>query len=112
MCDDYLSPTIYREIMRKANKNHECKICGNEIIQGENYLHINGLWEDKWSNVKVCDHCIAVRKFLDDENLCHGIDDIHEILRENYTYYDDEEDRYHSTDDRIKIDENGKPRIK
>lgn len=50
-------PEVYSETPRRARKDHTCCECGKEIMQGETYIDISGLWEGEWDSFKMCDAC-------------------------------------------------------
>lgn len=53
-----------------ARKSHKCKECGREIPSGEKYLREAFVFHGDFSNFKACQHCVAVRDYLDE--WCYG----------------------------------------
>ena len=51
------TPTLYSAIPRKARKAHRCCECRQEIPKGTKYIDVNGLWEDRFENFKLCECC-------------------------------------------------------
>lgn len=71
-------PQVYRDDIRRANKNHKCYECSSIISKGEKYHVFTGLWDD-WSTFKTCDSCDSLRLEIDaeqranrDEPICFG----------------------------------------
>lgn len=58
-------PQVYRDEIRKANKNHICYECCCIITKGEKYHVFTGLWDD-WSTYKSCNSCNDLREELDE----------------------------------------------
>jgi hypothetical protein len=62
MADDYLE--CYREIYRKARKQHSCYECRGKIVRGENYWYVSGIGEDGPFDAKICLCCYKLQKDL------------------------------------------------
>lgn len=56
MCD-CLMPTVFNESKRKAKKQHTCCECNRDILEGESYFLLQGLWHKQWRNYKQCVDC-------------------------------------------------------
>jgi len=66
MCDGE-TPKVFDCRIVKANKNHECCECHKEIMRGEEYEYLRGLWEDQWLSFKTCLDCAELRyQYRDD----------------------------------------------
>lgn len=65
---DYDGPSVYREELRTAAKNHKCCECGREIVKGEKYRYHTGCWDGEWSVYKTCCDCESVREVF----FCEG----------------------------------------
>lgn len=55
-------PSAYREVTRKARKEHRCCECCGFIQRGENYLYQSGIWDGEPSDYKTCSDCTALRE--------------------------------------------------
>ena len=62
MCDigSSESPSLYEMSTPKARKIHKCCECGSNILPGEKYERIRGLWET-FQTYKTCEFCSTVR---------------------------------------------------
>ena len=62
-CDD--GPAgVYRELERKANKDHRCSACCQGILKGHRYFSIGILFDGSWSSLKRCLRCQALHIHL------------------------------------------------
>ena len=52
--------TLYNESTPVARKSHRCCECSSEILPGEKYERITGLWDD-FMTFKTCLFCSGVR---------------------------------------------------
>lgn len=59
---DYDLPIIHRVETRKARRTHQCCECGEEILKGERYEHVSGLWDGKWAHFNTCCICRKIRE--------------------------------------------------
>jgi hypothetical protein len=79
---------IVSEGHRKAKKEHRCHECGRSIPAGEMYLYEAFIYNGDFETHKTCQHCEAVRQWLNDE--CGGwlyggvAEDIHEHAEDNH----------------------------
>ncbi|WP_052700080.1 hypothetical protein [Methylocucumis oryzae] len=64
--DDAIQPTLYREVWRKAIKEHKCCECQDVIKIGERYQYVAGVWEGQFSTFKTCASCVDVRLEVND----------------------------------------------
>jgi len=63
-CDDGDPPRVFESRLRKARPlghPYECCECGNEILHGDWYEDVNGLWSDSWDSFATCLRCAARR---------------------------------------------------
>lgn len=58
---DLESPTAYREIVRKARKPHTCGDCKGQILPGERYTYLSGIWDGEPSSYHRCQDCTHLR---------------------------------------------------
>lgn len=54
-------PRAYREITRKARKEHRCCECNLVIPAGDTYQYISGIWDGSPDSYKTCMNCVYVR---------------------------------------------------
>lgn len=57
-------PKAYRQVIRKARKQHRCYECRGLIEKGEEYHYHSGIWDDP-AAFKVCSDCEQLREDLD-----------------------------------------------
>jgi hypothetical protein len=60
MCDCD-APKVSSTIIRTARKKHKCCECHREIVVGESYEYISGIWETAM-NFKTCKSCVDLRE--------------------------------------------------
>lgn len=71
-CDaDY--PEFFREVVRKAKKEHVCTECFRCIEIGEFYEYVCGLWDGHFLVYKTCSFCLDLRYFMTDLMPCFCI---------------------------------------
>lgn len=58
---DLESPSCYREIVRRARKPHTCGDCKGQILPGERYTYISGIWDGDPSSYHRCADCTHLR---------------------------------------------------
>lgn len=61
MCE---APSVYEELVLRARKNHTCEECRGQILKGETYIKISGLWDGHWGRFKTCLDCHHLREEL------------------------------------------------
>jgi hypothetical protein len=54
-------PSLIKEKIRTANKNHICCECGKTILTGEKYEYVWGVWDSESQVYKTCMDCKSVR---------------------------------------------------
>ena len=60
--DDCDNPAqAYREITRRARKDHKCCECGNMIPALDYYRYSSGIWDNRGESFKTCWSCVAFR---------------------------------------------------
>lgn len=47
-----------------ARKPRKCIECGGEILKGDKYEHIRGVWGGKWEVMSTCLPCVELRSLL------------------------------------------------
>jgi hypothetical protein len=52
---------ILTEKTRKAKKLHKCGECRRDILPGEHYEYIAGIWEGALTVHKTCPECVSIR---------------------------------------------------
>jgi hypothetical protein len=56
------SPSCFRQVIRKARRNHKCYECLGEIVPGERYEYSSGVWDGEPASFKVCLSCADARE--------------------------------------------------
>lgn len=54
-------PEAFREISRKARKEHRCCECRKTIAKTETYIYSSGIWEDGPDSYKTCEKCYKIK---------------------------------------------------
>lgn len=54
-------PEVYEEYDVTARKTHRCCECDGQILKGETYRMIKGLWDGNWRTYKTCPECHTLR---------------------------------------------------
>ena len=68
---DYDPPTFYRSrIVRKARRKHKCCECAGDILPGESYEDVTGLWEGYFDRFKSCERCYDLRIWVKNNVPC------------------------------------------
>lgn len=63
MCDcDCITPDAFWQRLRKARKEHVCCECRREIVIGETYVCVSGIWDGYPETHKICQPCEALRQ--------------------------------------------------
>lgn len=68
-------PQAFREVKRKARKEHKCCECHDIIPKGETYIYSSGIWDGEPNSYKTCLSCEAVRNeymMSTGETVCFG----------------------------------------
>lgn len=88
-CDyDGEPPAVYRAKLMTARKQRKCNECGVQILPGERYENVFGVWEGKGETFGTCHRCLALREWVQAHVPCvcwaHGNaqEDLMEIARE------------------------------
>lgn len=83
---DFDSPSVYREHVRVARKDHRCDECRKPIAKGDLYTNIFGVWDGNADTWRHCDTCSTVAKLAsalhDDGPFCFVLGELHVALRE------------------------------
>lgn len=58
------TPTLCTVKIVKARKPYFCCECKNEIMPGERYEHVSGLWDGEWAVYHTCLPCSRIREDL------------------------------------------------
>ena len=59
-------------IVKRARKAHRCTDCREDILPGESYEHIAGVWEGDFETYKVCARCYWDRSRVEQHELSVG----------------------------------------
>jgi hypothetical protein len=57
---DYEAPAAYKEVTRKALKEHRCCECQGRIYHHEQYRYLSGVWDRRGVGFKYCLDCYAL----------------------------------------------------
>lgn len=71
MCD---IPSCFQEITRKARKVHRCCECRGDILPGETYQYVSGIWDGEPYDFKTCSDCASLRSEAESRNRTSSID--------------------------------------
>ncbi len=102
MCScDLIAPSVYRESIRTAKKQHKCSECGATIKPKDQYVYIFGVWDGDPRFYKQCMRCKTVGDHIRDLDDCgYGIGELYEYLREaGYLVFNKELEKRESTVD-------------
>jgi len=62
MCDIAEPATTFWETTPTARKTYACCECGSEILPGEKYHKLTGVWDGVFATYKTCAVCQRVRE--------------------------------------------------
>jgi len=65
-------PSFFINDTRIARKQHKCCECRGQILAGEAYHCLKGVWEGEWAAFKICPECQQLREYV----LRTGVDEI------------------------------------
>jgi hypothetical protein len=74
-------PSCYKQKIRKARKTHRCHECFKDILPGEKYENISGIWDGDPSSYKTCLDCKSLRDVFFQSWACTAMWD---DFRENF----------------------------
>jgi hypothetical protein len=57
-------PRVFNDVVRTSRKTRRCDECYRDIVRGEAYHAISGLWDGSWSFYSVCMFCEALRDVI------------------------------------------------
>ncbi len=60
MCSCEL-PKVFTDTLRRSRKPKPCDECRQDIVRGEIYHDIAGLWDGSWSSLHICLFCNELR---------------------------------------------------
>lgn len=69
-CDDDEGPSVFREKLVKARKNHKCCECNGSINKGDIYEYTFGVWEGKAESFHTCEKCSDLRESMQALGFC------------------------------------------
>ena len=91
----YDAPSCYLTTLRKARKSHKCCECGGEIVRGQRYEYVSGVWDGDPDSHKTCLTCVEIREHYCPDGFIHeGLaEQIYDCLGFDYRYVpEDDED--------------------
>jgi hypothetical protein len=65
-CDYEDRPDFYKQVWKKANKEHRCCECGYTVKKGEVYEHVTSMYDGSISTFKTYERCVDLRDSLGD----------------------------------------------
>ena len=82
-CEWEYGPVVMRTIYRKARKQHMCCECGKQILVGETYEYISGVWDGGPDSFHTCEKCADLRDSMAELGFCPTFG---ELLSEHAEY--------------------------
>jgi len=73
-------PDMFEITEPKAIKNHICCECRREILKGEKYQRVKGLWDGEFAVYKTCSECVELANEYG-EIYCFG--ELHYMIKES-----------------------------
>lgn len=68
--DEYID--VWVSNLRKARKHHKCTACGGDILPGDFYNHVTGIFDGGPFTEKFCGSCEADRDAIHFHELAEG----------------------------------------
>jgi hypothetical protein len=62
--DEGESPAFVRTDMPCARKVHCCDECRRDILPGERYERVTGVWDGRFETFKTCPDCLSIREAM------------------------------------------------
>ena len=87
MCECDEGPSVFREKIVKARKEHKCCECGATINKGDEYEYTFGVWEGEASSFHTCEKCSDLRASLTELGFCITYGDLHDVHNEYKAEY-------------------------
>lgn len=69
-CDYSDGPSVFREKIVKARKEHKCSECGGPINKGDEYEYTFGVWDGDAMSFHTCEKCSDLRASLQALGFC------------------------------------------
>ena len=86
MCDcGYDLPTIYKDKMVVARKDHICYECRKPIPKKTLYENHSGLWHNQWRRYKICIECADLHRkvaSMSDDNCGAAFGEVRMVAKE------------------------------
>ena len=79
-------PSFFDETRPKARKKHRCCECRGDILPGEHYQKVVGVWSGDFSWFKICGSCEELRDWMRDRGVDSCFGNIYEMLHESGLY--------------------------
>ncbi|QDV86960.1 hypothetical protein TBK1r_60650 [Stieleria magnilauensis] len=75
MCDCMENPMVRGSVTKpKARKVHRCGECLRDILPGERYEYVSGIWKDSGGSThKTCADCVRLREVIGIECYAYGL---------------------------------------
>lgn len=87
MCDYGADPAeAWKEVRRKARKDHRCEECRGLIRRGSTYTYVSAIWDGRPNSYKMHTVCHDVNRAIGNE-MCGGtytLGGLFESIREHY----------------------------
>lgn len=68
VCDD--PPSFYRRSNPRARKAYRCYECSGQILPGEQYENVVGVWEGYFDTFATCERCVDLRVWVKNNVPC------------------------------------------
>lgn len=80
---DYDAPSACWRTYPRARKSHKCDECRGEILVGEVYQKIAGVWSGEFDHWKTCAACESLREKLREANVDSYLGGLYEAIEES-----------------------------
>jgi len=80
---DYDPPSAFWVSNPRARKKHRCGECYTDILSGETYEKVAGVWSGEFDHHKTCVACVRLREWLITEDCDWFFGGIYECLHDS-----------------------------
>ena len=80
---DYDAPSAFWVSSPRARKKHRCGECYNDIMPGETYEKVAGVWCGEFNHFKTCLACARLREWLVEQEVDWCFEGVHEAFHES-----------------------------
>lgn len=86
-CDIDGAPSVFRQKMQKARKQHKCLECKKIIEIGELYEYTFGIWEGDADSFHTCEDCSDLRDSMEAMGFCPTYGELKDEHKEYISEY-------------------------